>query len=331
MKQTHSSLNQLAVIIPAYKSEFLDEALESLAAQTCKDFKVYIGDDASPHDLASIVEPYKACLDIVYKRFETNVGGVSLTQQWDRCVKLSSEPWVWLFSDDDIVEPECVETFFQTLENTSGEYDLYRFNTCCINADGDVTRYMPPHPAIETSLEFVYHRLVSQRSSFVVEYIFSRRAFDVYGGFVDFPVAWNSDDATWVSLGRRSGICTMAGPLVCWRKSGLNLSSNHPVLAERKIEAGISYLEWLESFFCEETSPVKKLVDSARYGWFKQQLRTVRIPCQPFFIWRTARWASRFLRKPLTIVLFGVLSIAIQLKIYRFLCGVKGVFRRPMR
>ena len=45
----------LAIIIPAYKPDYLEETLESLTKQTNKDFKIYIGDDASPFYLENIV------------------------------------------------------------------------------------------------------------------------------------------------------------------------------------------------------------------------------------------------------------------------------------
>ena len=50
---------QLAIVIPAYKAKFLPKTLDSIAAQTDKRFCVYIGDDCSPEDIGSIVEPYK--------------------------------------------------------------------------------------------------------------------------------------------------------------------------------------------------------------------------------------------------------------------------------
>ena len=49
-------MNKLAIIIPAYKPDYLEETLESLTKQTNKDFKIYIGDDASPFYLENIVE-----------------------------------------------------------------------------------------------------------------------------------------------------------------------------------------------------------------------------------------------------------------------------------
>lgn len=46
----------LAIIIPYYKLRFFEATLESLANQTDKRFKVYIGDDASPENLADLLE-----------------------------------------------------------------------------------------------------------------------------------------------------------------------------------------------------------------------------------------------------------------------------------
>ena len=62
--------NKLAIIIPAYKACFFREVLDSIVRQSNRDFTVYIGDDASPDDLESIVSDYKDKLDIFYFRFE---------------------------------------------------------------------------------------------------------------------------------------------------------------------------------------------------------------------------------------------------------------------
>ena len=94
--------NKLAIIIPAYKARFFREVLDSIVRQSNRDFTVYIGDDASPDDLESIVSDYKDKLDIFYFRFEQNWGGRDLVAHWERCIELSDEPLVWLFSDDDL-------------------------------------------------------------------------------------------------------------------------------------------------------------------------------------------------------------------------------------
>ena len=46
----------LAIIIPYYKLTFFEDTLESLANQTDKLFKVYIGDDASPENPTDLLE-----------------------------------------------------------------------------------------------------------------------------------------------------------------------------------------------------------------------------------------------------------------------------------
>ena len=84
----------MAIIIPAYKASFLRQTLESVAAQTCRDFRVYIGDDKSPEDLQTIVRAYADKMPIVYRRFDENLGGTDLVAHWERCIRLSDEPLV---------------------------------------------------------------------------------------------------------------------------------------------------------------------------------------------------------------------------------------------
>ena len=43
-------------VLPAYKARFFRDALDSILAQTYKDFELVIVNDASPEDLDSIVK-----------------------------------------------------------------------------------------------------------------------------------------------------------------------------------------------------------------------------------------------------------------------------------
>ena len=45
-------------VLPAYKARFFREAIDSILAQTYKDFELIIVNDASPEDLDSIVNSY---------------------------------------------------------------------------------------------------------------------------------------------------------------------------------------------------------------------------------------------------------------------------------
>lgn len=239
----------LAIVIPAYKAKFLDAALDSILTQTIPNFRVYVGDDCSPENIKQTCDRYSNHLDLIYNRFEDNLGQSSLVKHWNRCIRLSSEPWVWLFSDDDIMEPECVEKFLYTRDSLQDRYNVYRFNTLEIDTNENVTRINPPHPRVENGIRFAYHRLISMRASYVSEFIFSRYVFERTGGMVDFPIAWCTDDASLIAFAEDDGIITIQGPKVRWRNSGINVSSMNTIYQDQKIEAAFQYIQWLNHFF----------------------------------------------------------------------------------
>ena len=232
-------------MIPAFKGTYLRDALNSLANQQDMRFRVYVGDDASPEDLATICEEFADRLDLHYHRFEHNLGGTALAKHWNRCVALGTERWLWLFSDDDIADAGCSAAFRHALELSNGSFDIYHFQVNIIDGDGKLLRTPPSFPNYLSSVDFTLLRLDYKISSYAVEYIFSRDAFTREGGFVSFPVAWCSDDASWAAFSAHTGIYTIEGPRVNWRQSGLNLSSRRSPHSAKKIEAGLQYLEWL--------------------------------------------------------------------------------------
>mgnify|MGYP001403067653 CR=1 FL=1 len=258
----------LAIIIPAYKSAYLREALSSLAGQTDRSSRVYIGDDASPENLRAVVDAFAGRMDLRYTRFDDNAGGRSLVEQWNRCVRLSSEPWVWLFSDDDTADPGCVAAWRNAA--TGGISDVFRFNTRTIDGSGAITRENPAHPAHESGFDFAVQRMSGGRLSYGCEYIFARAAFDFNGGFVDYPLAWCSDDASWIAFSRRGGIATIEGPRVNWRYSGDNLSSVSPATRAAKREALLRHAEWLRREF--GTRPGWPDLAARLPAWFRHQL-----------------------------------------------------------
>jgi glycosyltransferase involved in cell wall biosynthesis len=244
-----NSRKTLAIVIPAYKEEYLDETLGSIAAQTCKDFTVYIGDDASPHDLRSICARWSEKIDLRYHRFDNNLGENDLVAQWQRCIDLSTEPWIWLFSDDDLMNEGCVEHFYrEILKNPA--YDIYHFDVSVINERGELLRTGNNFPEVLTGYDYLLKRFGNEIESFASNYIFSRDSLSLAGGFESFRRAWCSDDATWIKLAQKTGIKTIGGDCrVEWRYSGKNISSCHQADKNEKLEAGLQFLEWAAGYF----------------------------------------------------------------------------------
>ncbi|MGE0160289.1 MAG: glycosyltransferase family A protein [Gemmatimonadales bacterium] len=273
-------MHALAIVIPAYKPEFFRAALASVAAQTDARFRVYVGDDAAPAEIGRIAGEVAATLsasgiELVYRRFDENLGRRSLTAHWNRCVALASEPWVWLFSDDDVMAPDCVAAFHEAL--SLGEApSVVRFDTDVIDAAGRTLAVNPPHPREESGIDFVYARLNGQRNSYVVEYVFRREAFERAGGFPDYPVAWCADDAAWYAFSGGGVIRTLPRGRVRWRASGINITDAKRKNQREKLEAGTRFLRFVrDEVEPADASGTRSSEDwrRARERWWIDQVR----------------------------------------------------------
>jgi glycosyltransferase involved in cell wall biosynthesis len=244
--------DSLTIVVPYYKRDYLDSSLASLARQTDQAFTVLVGDDASPQDPTEIIHRHQGSIQTRYRRYDQNLGMSALAAHWNRCVRETSSEWIWLFSDDDLASKDCVESFRTTLHNTDGLFDVYRFKTKYVDAQGSVIRDPPEPPRTETGAEFLFARMSEGRSSWAVEYIFRRSAFEAAGGFLDFPLGWFSDDASWIAFARPNAIRTIDGGTVFWRQSDANLSSPKPEHVGKKLAAFRSYLLWCKREFPDD-------------------------------------------------------------------------------
>jgi glycosyltransferase involved in cell wall biosynthesis len=237
---------ELAVIIPAFKGAFLARTLESLIRQTDQRFNIYVCDDASPENIESITRSVLGARSYVYKRFENNLGGKSISKHWDRCVALASEPWIWLFSDDDLMDASCVEAFYRLLETDGEATDLLRFDGWIIDEDDKIKELFPHNLDKESWLEFSYGHLMGWRSSFMQQLVFRRSALKAAGGFLDLPLGWSSDNAALIVVGRKRSLRRIPGARVYWRRSHVNIMPDRSLKARTyKLRATCLFLQWL--------------------------------------------------------------------------------------
>lgn len=225
----------LAIVIPYYKLSFFEETLQSLANQTDKRFKVYIGDDASPENPSEIIAKYKDQLDLVYHRFETNLGGISLVQQWDRCIALSGdEEWLMILGDDDVLSSNCISEFYANLsEINQVDCKLVRFATEIIDGQSKSTSMRYIHPKIEKATDFFYRRFTNKTRSSLSEYIFKRSAYKKHG-FHNYDLAWYADERAWLEFSGFKNIYTINSSIVLFRLSNENISRNNFMVKEKE-------------------------------------------------------------------------------------------------
>ncbi len=215
----------LAIIIPYYKLNFFEATLQSLAEQTCQDFKVYVGNDASPEDPTDLLTHFQGQFDFFYHRFETNLGGTSLTQQWERCIALSKEEdWLMILGDDDVLGKNVVEEFQKKKDSITQEgINVVRFATQIIDEKGKIISAIYLHTVIEKSTDFLVKKFSKQTRSSLSEYVFNKRVV-ISTGFRSFPIAWHADDMGVLEFSDFGNCYSINESLVCVRLSSMNLT-----------------------------------------------------------------------------------------------------------
>lgn len=287
----------LAIVIPAWKPDFFAEALDSIARQTDQDFHVYIGDDHGSPLLREIAARTLAGIPHTFHRFEQNMGGSDLVGHWQRCMELvGQEEWIWLFSDDDVMHPGCVEAFHRARREVDA--DLFRFEIEVIDSSSTLT-HVPPVVDCKDVSEFARGRMIHGYTSFVIEWIFRRSRFQEVGGFQRFDLAWCSDDATWIKIGSRRPPVLVRGAPVRWRKSAQNISPDErPETVWRKTNSRIEFMRWLKhEQYGAGNCP---LTDRELHEWLRKTMRpeiTFLTPSQA--IEATRRFQREVARLPL--------------------------------
>ena len=148
-------MTKYTFLLPAYKPNFLAEALESIKGQEYTDFKVIVSDDCSPHDLKSIFA--KTCGDdprFVFRRNEKNMGGKSLVSHWNLLVDMCDTEFFILASDDDVYSPY----FLEEVDKLVCKYpnvDLFHARIQTIDELGEVTMKDASYEEYATQLEFL--------------------------------------------------------------------------------------------------------------------------------------------------------------------------------
>jgi hypothetical protein len=235
----------LSVIIPYYKINFFKETLQSLALQTDKRFKVYIGDDESPESPSNLIEKYKNHINIVYKKFDENLGAISLTKQWERCIALSAiEEWIMILGDDDVLGDNVVEEFYKNkILADENDINVIRFATQKINQLGQITSSIFLHPKIEKSTDFLIRKYKYQTRSSLSEYVFKN---DITKNLskVAFPLAWNSDVALVLEHSNFKNVLSLNNGIVSIRISDKSISGSD-LFDQQKNNANYQFVNYI--------------------------------------------------------------------------------------
>jgi glycosyltransferase involved in cell wall biosynthesis len=132
----------VTVAIPAYKPQYLSEAIQSVLRQTFQDFEIVVVNDGSPHTklIESIVESYPRVRYI----YQHNAGGAAAR---NCAVNAARAPLIVNLDDDDLLEPACLESQVAFMQEHP-EVDVRYVNSVYFGStDWDGTCWMDHYPS----------------------------------------------------------------------------------------------------------------------------------------------------------------------------------------
>ena len=227
----------LAIVIPYYKHTFFEATLQSLANQTDKRFKVYIGDDASLENPSDLLEKFRYKFEFVYHRFASNLGGIFLVKQWERCIALTEdEEWMMILGDDDALSEKCIEDFYTNLTDINHySCKVVRVATIINDEVHQKLSTLYTHPILEKAADFFHRKFTNQTRSSLSEYIFKKSAYEKFG-FYNYELAWYADDRAWLEFSEFKNIYTINSSYVIFRLSQANISRiNYKTIEKQKV------------------------------------------------------------------------------------------------
>ena len=259
---------KLAIVIPYFKINFFEQTLKSLEAQTSKDFSVYIGNDASPHDPEKLIGAILKNTFYEYFSYGNNLGGELLSKQWDRILEqVKDEKWFMILGDDDVLAPNFVEIFYQNLQDIeAAKLNVVKFKQRWIDENGNPKTSFTDFPKLIDP--FVRHL---QRSS-LSEHIFRKSIYKKYG-FKEFPLAWKTDNMAVIDFSEGKTLFFIDEAFVEIRVSPESISGQADNNTE-KFKAKIQYEKHLINNYYRnlEKSYLRELIANQIYYKYRYNL-----------------------------------------------------------
>ena len=211
----------ISITVPAYKTQYLAECIDSILAQTYSNFELVIVNDASPQNLDEIVGRYHDDR-IRYFKNEKNCGALHVVDNWNKCLAYVKGDYVICMGDDDKLLPNCLEEYARLIEKYP-QVDVLHGWTEIIDENSEIYDINSPRPEVESVYSLMYYRLAG-RQQYIGDFIFKVSTLRKNGGFYFLPMAWGSDDISAYIAAKSFGVVNTQKPIFLYRRSRITLS-----------------------------------------------------------------------------------------------------------
>lgn len=237
---------KFSIIVPVYKNQYLTECIDSILAQTYKNFELILVNDGSPYDIDSIVNHYHDSR-IEYHKREKGYGAVRLVDNWNDCLKYVKGQYVINMGDDDKLLPNCLGDYCELISQHPG-LGIYHSRTLVINEKSEVIDIQTAAPEWESVWSLIWH-VWNVRDTYIGDFLFDVDLLRKNGGFYNIPLAWHSDRISSFIAASKNGIANTYQPGFMFRKSSAQISHADIDIDLIKIETWKQSKAWYQKFF----------------------------------------------------------------------------------
>ena len=285
---------KITVAIPAYKPNFLYEAIESVINQSYTDWELIIINDHSPYNISNIVNSVN---DERIKYFvnDKNCGAINVVDNWNKCLKECSSDYIVLMGDDDKLPKESLANYVKLINENPG-YDIYHGRSVLIDENSNPIYIQDDRPTVESLYEAIWERM-DGRQQFIGDYLFRTNSLRKEGGFFKLPLAWGSDDISVFRAIGNKGIANTNELCFCYRSNRFSISSSGN--SDIKMDATFKHKKWLQDVLLnsnveKEDGIIKSLAIKRLSNYFiKKRIHIVAEDIAGNGFYRFFRWITR--------------------------------------
>lgn len=237
----------LSIIIPFYNIDFFEETLKSLANQTNKNFKLYIGNDCSVANPINLISKYFDLEEINYYSYDENLGSTNLALQWQRIFNNITEDWFQILGDDDVLDNNFVQSFYANLKFTD-DINVIKFSQCWIDASGTILNTFTTFPKFNKVYDLWLRKADFRTRSSLSEHIFRTSTAKKYP-FRQYPLAWPTDDMLIFEVGEFKNIFFIEESRVYVRVSPISISGADDNIQEKYLASCFYYKDIVTEYW----------------------------------------------------------------------------------
>jgi glycosyltransferase involved in cell wall biosynthesis len=215
---------KVTIAIPTLnRAHYLELALKSALQQTYGNLEIVVSNNASADGTAALL----ACQTDPRIRVVEQASTLSMVENWNACLRAATGEYFLLLSDDDLLEPEAIESMVSAFEGAE-DIDRVGMVYCggrVIDAEGKTLRLGQAGPREECASDLVLGLLRGMRDTWPCSVLFRR--LDMGDGYSsNFLLI--TDAAMWVQAVARHGVALYIDAVLVSYRVHQNLTSKTP-------------------------------------------------------------------------------------------------------